>query len=76
MIKIVYVCLDFNLLQCVIKVLHRINKQPQNVCDSWCVVAMLQKMCTVRCNKKWTIKVQENHEKNWHVEIVFSIVIP
>ena len=30
------------------------------VCHSLCVVAMLQKMCTVRCNRKWTIKVQEN----------------
>ena len=35
------------------------------VCHSRCVVAMLQKMRTVRCNRKWTIKVQENHRENF-----------
>ena len=31
------------------------------VCHSWYIVVMLQKMRTVHCNRKWTIKVQENH---------------
>ena len=45
------------------------DKQTATKCvfHSRCVEAMLQKMRTVCCNRKWTIKVQENHREKFGV---------